>query len=183
MLMVISDKNKILIQRVLDTVDWDLIFKFYKLVGRVIGNETTQIPGIKKLNKNEKLTTNHIKDEVNAIVNHIVENDITQFVYGPWNIAWVNGEWEMEMPEIDEDGNEIEGGDSDYVPILESILEVRFSPMVVVSKEMVMEPGQEMVENEETIGLKKQLDKALEEENYELASKIRDLIDMYKKKK
>ena len=180
--MVISEKNKILINRVLDTIDWDLIYKFYKLVGRSVGNETTQIPGIKKLAKGIKLDKSHIRDEVNFVVNHIVENDISQFVYGPWNIVWVNGEWEMEMPEIDENGSEIPNGETSFVPILESMLEVYFSPMVVISKEIVIQE-EEPVETQETISLAKQLEKAIEDENYELASKIRDLMDMYKKKK
>lgn len=180
--MVISEKNKVLINRVLDTIDWDLIYKFYKLVGRSVGNETTQIPGIKKLAKGTKLDKTHIREEVNFVVNHIVENDISQFMYGPWNVVWVNGEWEMEMPEIDENGNEIQGGNSSFIPILESILEVHFSPMVVISKEVVVNED-EAPESQETIGLSKQLEKALEDEDYELASKIRDLINMYKKKK
>lgn len=183
--MVISEKNKLLINRVLDTIDWDLIHKFYKLVGRSVGTETTQIPGVKKLTKGVKLDKSHIKDEINSVVNHIVENDLSQFIYGPWNIVWVNGEWEMEMPEIDENGNEVPGGNTNFIPIIESILEIHFSPMVVISKEVVVdEDGEEITEEtKETVGLKKQLDKALEEENYELASKIRDLIEMYKKKK
>lgn len=181
--MVISEKNKILINRVLDTIDWDLIYKFYKLVGRSVGNETTQIPGIKKLAKGIKLDKSHIRNEVNFVVNHIVENDISQFIYGPWNIVWVNGEWETEMPQIDENGNEIIGADPEFIPILESILEVYFSPMVVVSKEIVIDEEIDEKDSAESISLFKQLEKAISEENYELASKIRDLIDMYKKKK
>jgi predicted methyltransferase len=76
--MVISEKNKILISRVIDTIDWPLIHKFYKLVGRTIGTETIQISGIKKLDKKTKLTEDHIKDEVLHIINHVVENDISQ---------------------------------------------------------------------------------------------------------
>lgn len=180
--MVISEKNKILIKRVIDTIDWPLIHKFYKLVGRTIGTETTQIPGIKKLDKKIKLTEDHIKEEVLHVVNHVVENDISQYVYGPWNVIWVNGEWEMEIPEIDESGKEIENGESTFVPIMESMLEVYFSPMVVVSKETVLEED-EIEEKPETADLQKQLEKALSEENYELASKLRDLIEVYKKQK
>jgi hypothetical protein len=180
--MVISEKNKILIKRVIDTIDWPLIHKFYKLVGRTIGTETTQIPGIKKLDKKIKLTEDHIKEEVLHVVNHVVENDISQYVYGPWNVIWVNGEWEMEIPEIDENGKEIENGESTFVPIMESMLEVYFSPMVVVSKETVLEED-EIEEKPETADLQKQLEKALSEENYELASKLRDLIEVYKKQK
>ena len=102
--MLISDKNKILINRVIETIDWPLIHKFYKLVGRTIGTETTQIPGIKKLDKRTKLTDKHIKEEVFNVINHVVENDISQYMYGPWNVIWVNGEWEMEIPETDENG-------------------------------------------------------------------------------
>jgi hypothetical protein len=106
-------------------------------------------------------------------------------MYGPWNVIWVNGEWEMEIPETDENGKEIEEGESTFIPIMESMLEVYFSPMVVVSKEMVLteEELDEMAEKPETIDLKKQLEKALSEENYELASKLRDLIDVYNRQK
>jgi len=180
--MVISEKNKILINRVIDTIDWALIHKFYKLVGRTIGSETTQIPGIKKLDKKTKLTNEHIKEEVFHVINHVVENDISQYMYGPWNVIWVNGEWEMEIPETDEEGKEIENGESAFVPIMESMLEVYFSPMVVVSREIVLSE-EEIDEKPETVDLQKQLDKALSDENYELASKLRDLIEVYKKQK
>jgi hypothetical protein len=151
-------------------------------VGRTIGNETTQIPGIKKLDKKAKLTEEHIKDEVLHVINHVVENDISQYMYGPWNVIWVNGEWEMEIPETDENGKEIENGESTFVPIMESILELHFSPMVVVSKETVF-TEEEMEAKPETVDLQKQLEKALSDENYELASKLRDLIEVYKKQK
>jgi hypothetical protein len=181
--MTISEKNKILINRVIDTIDWPLIHKFYKLVGRKIGTETTQIPGIKKLDKKTKLTEDHIKEEVLHIINHVVENDISQYMYGPWNVIWVNGEWEMEIPENDENGNELENGESTFIPIMESMLEVYFSPMVVVSKETVLTEGELEEERPETSDLKKQLEKALSEENYELASKLRDLIEVYNRQK
>ena len=168
--MVISEKNKTLISRVIDTIDWPLIHKFYKLVGRTIGTETTQIPGIKKLDRKTKLTDEHIKEEVLHVINHVVENDISQYMYGPWNVIWVNGEWEMEIPETDDNGKEIENGESTFIPIMESMLEVYFSPMVVVSRETVL--------TDEEID-----DKALNDENYELASKLRDLIEVYKKQK
>jgi hypothetical protein len=151
-------------------------------VGRTIGTETIQIPGIKKLDKKVKLTEDHIKDEVLHIINHVVENDISQYMYGPWNVIWVNGEWEMEIPETDEKGNELPDGESTFVPILESMLEVYFSPMTVISKETVID-DEELDDKPDSIDLTKQLEKALSEENYELASKIRDLIDIYKKQK
>ena len=180
--MVISEKNKILITRVIDTINWPLIHKFYKLVGRTIGTETIQISGIKKLDKKIKLNEDHIKDEVLHIINHVVENDISQYMYGPWNVIWVNGEWEMEIPETDDKVNELLDGDSTFVPILESMLEVYFSPMTVISREIVVDED-DLEDKTDTIDLNKQLEKALSDENYELASKIRDLIDIYKKQK
>jgi hypothetical protein len=181
--MTISSKNKILINRVLDTIDWPLMLKFYKLVGRTIGTENVQIQGIKKLDKKVKLNEDHIRDEVNHIINHVVENDLAQYIYGPWNVIWVNGEWEMEIPDTDENGKELPDGESTFVPIIESMLEVYFSPMVVISREEVLDLDEEEVEKPETGDLQKQLEKAISEENYELASKIRDLIEVYKKQK
>ncbi len=181
--MTISSKNKILITKVLDTIDWALMLKFYKLVGRKIGTENVQIPGIKKLDKKIKLNEDHIRDEVNHIINHVVESDISQYAYGPWNVIWVNGEWEMEIPETDENGKELPEGESTFVPIIESMLEVYFSPMVVVAREEVLDLDEEDVEKPETGDLQKQLEKAISDENYELASKIRDLIEVYKKQK
>ncbi|NBU97819.1 MAG: hypothetical protein EBS19_06345 [Spirochaetia bacterium] len=180
--MVISEKNKVLINRVIDTIDWTLIHKFYKLVGRKIGNEAAQIPGIKKIDRGTKLTDEHIRGEILQVINHVVENDISQYTYGPWDILWVNGEWEMEILDTDEGGKEIENGESTFIPIMESMLEVYFSPMIVVSREIVL-TGDEIEEKPETVDLQKQLEKALNDENYELASKLRDLIDVYKKQK
>lgn len=173
--MTISEKNKQLIERVLETVDWSTILKFYKLVKREIGAETTGIPGIKKLKKGEKLLPDHIKAEVKCLVHHVVENDISQFIYGPWNILWVNGEWEIEV-----DGEE-DSEEPMFVPILESVLELSFSPMVVISKENLISDEDPLFMDSDKESLNRQLEKALEEENYELASKLKDLIEMYEK--
>jgi len=152
------------------------------LVGRSIGNETTQIPGIKKLQRGIKLNEEHIKEEVLNLLNHIVENDISQFIYGPWNIIWVNGEWEIEVEGDPSESENAEDGEGEFVPLVESVLEVYFSPMVVISREVVI--AEDTIEKkEETRDLERDLKKALEDENYELASRIRDLIDIYNKQK
>lgn len=173
--MIISDKNKILINRTLDTIDWPLIYKFYKLVNRSVGIETTQIPGLKKLPKGTKLKENHIKIEVECLINHLIENDLSQFIYGPWNFIWVNGEWEMEIVDENDENS------SRFVPILESTLEVYFSPMVVISKETVID--EKVDQKTDSIDLDKRLEKAISEDNFELAAKIRDLIEIYKTKR
>jgi hypothetical protein len=173
--MTISEKNKQLIERVLETVDWSTILKFYKLVKREIGAETTGIPGIKKLKRGEKISSDHIKEEVKCLVHHVVENDISQFIYGPWNILWVNGEWEIEVE--GEEGSE----EPMFVPILESVLELSFSPMVVISKETLITDEDPMFMDSDKESLNRQLEKAIDEEKYELAAKLKDLIEMYEK--
>lgn len=171
--MSISEKNKALIERVIETVDWVTILKFYKLVKREIGAETTGIPGIKKLKKGEKISSEHIKQEVKCLIHHVVENDLSQFIYGPWNILWVNGEWEIEI-----DGEE---GENSFMPILESVLELSFSPMVVISKENLLDDEELPGIDTDKESLNRQLEKAIEEENYELAAKIKDLMEIYEK--
>jgi len=166
---MISEKNQILVNKILNSIDWGLIYKFYKILGRTVGQETIQIPGLKKLGRSVKLKKDHIKEEVRSLIYYLIENDLPQFVYGPWNFTWINGEWEIETNE------------NEFVPILESVLEVSFSPMVVIGKEI----NTSLIENdelEETIDLQKQLEKAIAEENYELAAKIKDLIEIYKNK-
>lgn len=184
--MSISEKNMTLIERVINTIDWELIYKLYKLVNRTVGSETTQIQGIKKLPKGTKLSEEHIKEEVLCLINHVVRNDISQFMYGPWEITWINGEWEMEMDRDDEydENNGENGGENEpeFMPLVESILEVRFSPMIVISKEVVVDEKTPF-KDPGTRNLQDDLKKALESEDYELASKIRDLIDIYKNKK
>lgn len=173
--MTISEKNQNLINRVLETIDWSLILKFYKLVKRGVGAETTMIKGIKKLKKGEKIQEFHIKEEVRNLIHHVVENDLSQFIYGPWNILWVNGEWEIEVD--GEEGSE----DPMFVPILESVLELNFSPMVVISKETLITDEDPMFIDSDKESLNRQLEKAIDEENYELAAKLKDLIEMYEK--
>lgn len=184
--MVISEKNRNLMTRVLDTINWDLIYKFYKLVDRKIGTETNQIPGIKKLEKGAKLAKENIREEVECLILYAMENDISNFVYGPWEITWVNGEWEVEIdPENNENSDNEDGEDKYFLPIGESLLEIHFSPLVVSAKEMVIEESEEDESTEKNKritrkDLEKELEAAVSEENYELASRLRDLISIYK---
>jgi hypothetical protein len=96
---------------------------------------------------------------------------LSEFIYGPWNILWVNGEWEIEV-----DG---EDGKNSFIPILESVLELSFSPMVVISKEDLLDDEELLEIDTDRESLNRQLEKAIEEENYELAAKIKDLIEIY----
>ena len=76
-----------------------------------------------------------------------------------------------------EEGSE----DPMFVPILESVLELNFSPMVVISKETLITDEDPMFIDSDKESLNRQLEKAIDEENYELAAKLKDLIEMYEK--
>lgn len=174
-------KNKILAERVIDSIDWESILKIYKILGLKVGEDPQKIPGIKKIPKGEKMTSDSIKNELLIVVNYVIENDITEFEYGPWDVVWVNGEWEIDISEELEDIAEIEDlGGSVYVPIQDSVLELYFVPFMAVSQEKIehTEEGQKS----EPKDLNSKLKKALESEDYELASKIRDLINSNKNK-
>ena len=49
-----NPKNKILVDRVIDSMDWEVVLKIYKMMKRSVGEEPAKIPGVKKLKKGEK---------------------------------------------------------------------------------------------------------------------------------
>ena len=171
-----NPKNKILVERVIGSIDWELALKVYKMLKRNVGAEPAKIPGIRKTSKGEKISSDLIKDEVLAVINYAIENDIPELNYGPWNIIWINGEWEIDISEEAENDDAPEE-DRIYVPINDSVLEVFFSPIVAVSQERV---DKVKISKDDQKDLNIRLEEAIKDENYELASKIRDLINTYK---
>ena len=99
--------------------------------------------------------------------------------YGPWVILWVNGEWEIVesiQVNLDEPAEEIQ------LPIMESKLQVHFIPQSVTMKEEVDVP-QDFFEMYDTIILEGRLKSCIEEEDYVLAGKIRDVLEELNKRK
>ena len=82
-----NSKNKILVGRVIDSMDWEVVLKIYKIMRRSVGEESAKIPGVRKLKKGEKLSIDSIKEEVLSIVNYAIENDLPELTYGPWSIS------------------------------------------------------------------------------------------------
>lgn len=168
-------KNKILAERVIDSIDWESILKIYKILGLKVGEDPQKIPGIRKLHKGEKMTADSIKNEISTVVNYVIENDIPELEYGPWDVIWVNGEWEIDITEEIEQLGDMENLEGRvFIPVQESVLELFFVPFMAVSQEKI---SPDEVDKTEPNDLNSKLKKALEEENYELASKIRDLIN------
>jgi hypothetical protein len=177
-----NPKNKILVDRVIDSMDWEVVLKIYKMMKRSVGEEPAKIPGVKKLKKGEKLYIDSIKEEVLAIVNYAIENDLPELAYGPWSISWVNGEWEIDISDESEN-EEAPEEDRVYVPIRDSVLEIFFVPVMAISQERVERVKSSDNSDDDQNDLNIRLENAIKEENYELASKIRDLMNSYKNKK
>ena len=172
----LSEVDKKLIDGVISSIDWDQITKFYKILNKKIGYEQVKIKGIIR---NDKVTSESIKDELSKVLEYIIENDLPEMSYGPWVILWVNGEWEIVesiQVNLDEPAEEIQ------LPIMESKLQVHFIPQSVTMKEEVDVP-QDFFEMDDTIILEGRLKSCIEEEDYVLAGKIRDVLEELNKRK
>ena len=172
--------NKGIIEKALKSFDWDDIHKMYKVLSLKVGTQSIKIEG---LNKKDKTTPDSIRREVQLVLNFIIDNDMPEIQYGPWSIYWVNGEWEIEIePDQPED-------ESLIVPIMESKLQIHFIPQSTTIKEfldidMDDEEYDEILPDgiEELLMFESRLKKAIDNEEYGIASKLRDLIEELKKK-
>lgn len=172
-----SEVNKGLIAKILDSFEWEDIYKMYKVLGIKVGKQQIKING---LNSKEKTTPESIRKELDLVLNYIIDNDVPELQYGPWIICWVNGEWEIEItPESPDE-------DSLIVPILESKLQVDFIPQSATVKEFLDIddiPVEDIEGIEELLIYESRLKKAIDNEEWMIASKLRDLIEEIKKEK
>jgi hypothetical protein len=172
----LSEVDKRLIDGVILSIDWDQIAKFYKILNKKIGYEQVKIKGIIR---NDKITTDSLKDELLRVLEYVIDNDLPEMSYGPWLIIWTNGEWEIIesiQADMEESKEEIQ------IPIMESKLQVHFIPQSVTMKEDIDIP-QDFFEMDDTIILEGRLKSCIEEEDYVLAGKIRDVLEELNKRK
>jgi len=172
----LSEVDKRLINGVISSIDWDQIAKFYKILNKKIGYEQVKIKGI---TRNDKITTDSLQEELLRVLEYVIDNDLPEMSYGPWLIIWTNGEWEiMESIQagLEESQEEIQ------IPIMESKLQVHFIPQTVTMKEDVDLP-QDFFEMDDTVILEGRLKTCIEQEDYVLAGKIRDVIEELNKRK
>lgn len=171
-----------LMERVLQSLDWDSIFEVNKVlkIGTGMGSEI--IPGVKKKPFGESLTKGDFKSELRALIKHSIENHIPQLNYGNWIIYWVSDDWDIDVHYPEElDDDDIEGEeDEDVIFTLEPQLEIIFAPQRI---SLVGEISNPPVEGKEYVNLEEILQKAIQNEDYEMASKIRDLISQNREKK
>lgn len=172
----LSEVDKRLINGVISSIDWDQIAKFYKILNKKIGYEQVKIKGI---TRNDKITTDSLQEELLRVLEYVIDNDLPEMSYGPWLIIWTNGEWEiMENIQagLEESQEEIQ------IPIMESKLQVHFIPQTVTMKEDVDIPP-DFFEMDDTVILEGRLKTCIEQEDYVLAGKIRDVIEELNKRK
>jgi hypothetical protein len=169
--------NNKLIDKVISSLDWDSIIGVNKCFKIGVGEGTSVIPGIKRKVFSDTLNKNDIKSELKILLNYAIENDIAELFYGPWMIFWVNGEWvELSDDDDDEDDEPISGDIKAGLNIrFDSSLEVIYSPQrihVIGNTEKT-----DLAKDESDINrLEAMLKKAIETENFELATKIKDLL-------
>ena len=174
-----EDINKGMVEKTLNSFDWDDINKMYKILGLKVGSQSIKIDG---LNKKGKTTPETIRNEMDLVLRFVIDNDVPELQYGPWSIYWVNGEWEIEIaPERPDD-------ESLIVPIMESKLQIHFIPQSTTIKEFLdidLEEGEydEIdAEIDDILLFESRLKKAIDNEDWMVASKLRDLLEELKKK-
>jgi hypothetical protein len=121
---------------------------------------------MKKKSFTEEITKNEYKAELKSLLKYVVENDISELVYGPWVIFWFNTEWDLDIEEDEEEEIESQLGSS---------IEVIYSPQRICLANVVGKSDYK-IEETDFDKLENMLKKAIDSENYELASKIRDVI-------
>lgn len=171
--------NNKLIDKVISSLDWDSIIEVNKCFKIGVGEGTSVIPGIKRKIFTDTLNKNDIKSELKVLLNYAIDNDIAELFYGPWMIFWVNGEW-IEIKSADEeDDEEDESINGDIKAGLninfDSSLEVIYSPQrihVVGNTDKT-----DLNKDESDVSrLESMLKNAINTENFELATKIKDLL-------
>ena len=167
--------NNKLIDKVISSLDWDSIIEVNKCFKIGVGEGTSVIPGIKRKVFSDGLSKNDVKSELKTLLKHAIDNDIAELFYGPWMIFWVNGEW-IEI-NIDDDGKDPDDHIGEDIKVeldvnFDSSLEVIYSP------QRIHVVGNTDINKDESdvTRLETMLKKAIDTENFELASKIKDIL-------
>ena len=170
-----------LMEKVLQNLDWDTILEINKVlkVGTGMGSEI--VPGVKKKPFSESITKNDFKAELRALIKYAIENHVPQISYGNWIVYWVSDDWDVDVTypqEMDDDNIEDMQVDGTFF-VMEPQLEVIYSPQRILLKGEISDP---ITEGKEYVNLEEMLEKAIQNEDYELATKIRDLISQNKER-
>ena len=165
-----------LIDKIVASLDWDSIFEVYKAFKMGVGEGSTVIPGIKRKPFSDSLTKNDIKGELKVLLKQVIEGDVSDIIYGPWIVNWDNGDWIFE----NEDGEEVNSDGSipnpDEDNVVNSRLEVMYAPqrIALIINSLKDETLEE--ETDDNYLIESLMQKAIKKEDYELASKFRDIL-------
>ena len=172
-----------LVEKVVSNLDWDCIFESYRAFKMGVGEGNIVIPGIQRKPFSESLTKNDIKNELKVLLKHAINGDVTEIYYGPWIISWINGDWSSDNIEIDfdtESGEDAEDGSSIEMTqdeiIVSSRLEVIYAPQRISLSIGTVREGFSEEEEPDTLKIEMMMQKAIQNEDYELASKFRDIL-------
>ena len=169
-------KNK-LIDKVISSLDWDAIYEVNKCFKHGVGDGTSAIPGVKRKPFADGISKNDIKNELKSLLKYVIENDLAELIYGYWMIFWNNAEWSEEsINQLRDQYDDEDEEDFDAI-ILDSTLEVIYSPQRICAIENTQLKDLKG-EDSDMSNLETMLKKALSREQYELASKIRDVIKL-----
>jgi hypothetical protein len=167
-----NKENSKLIEKTISNLDWDSICNAGKVFKFGVGEGVTAIPGMKRRSFSEEITKNEYKAELKSLLKYVIENDISELIYGPWVIFWFNSEWDLDIIEDEEEEN------IDMDPQIGSSIEVIYSPQRICLVNVTGKSDYK-IEESDFDKLENMLKKAIDSENYELASKIRDVIKIH----
>jgi hypothetical protein len=168
-----------IVDKVISGLDWDAIFEVNKSFKIGVGEGTQAISGIKRKAFSPGITKNDYKAELKYLLKHVIENDIAELFYGTWMIFWTNSDWVQIESDITFDDSSEDDGIPQIQFEIDSTLEVIFSPQRIMVLENSSKGGT-INEDSDVNRLESMLKKALDQEKYELASKIRDIIILQK---
>jgi hypothetical protein len=167
------------IDKIISGMDWDVIFEVNKCFKHGVGDGVSLIPGVKRKAFADGITKTDLKNELKSLLKYVIENNIAELIYGYWMIFWNNPVWSEEY--LDEIREEMEDEGEDLIGdlVIDPTLEVIYSPqrMYIIANNI---KNQDQVETTDSDTLDKMLNKALGDEKFELAAKIRDVINLQK---
>lgn len=167
-----TKENTKLVEKTIASLDWDSITQAGKVFKFGVGEGVTAIPGMKKKKFENTITKNEYKNELKTLLKYVIDNDISELIYGPWVIFWFNNEWDLDPEEEDEIEEE------DQESQLGSSLEVIYSPQRICLVSLT-DKSDYRIEESDFDRLESMLKKAIDSEQYELASKLRDVIKIH----
>ena len=168
-----------IIDKIIAGMDWDVIFEVNKCFKHGVGDGVSVIPGVKRKAFADGITKNDLKNELKSLLKYVIDNNIPELIYGYWMIFWNNPVWTEEY--LNELKEEMEDEDEDLIGdiVLDPTLEVIYSPqrMYIIANNLKNKRDSEITDSDT---LDKMLNKALGDEKFELAAKIRDVINLQK---